>query len=51
MQNATPRPIAGELFEDDLSDKEYAIKRILKAVEYFDEYDTKVSDLYKKHLM
>jgi anaerobic ribonucleoside-triphosphate reductase len=37
--------LAGELITDDLSDKEYAIKRILKVVEYIDEYDVKVSDI------
>jgi hypothetical protein len=38
--------LAGELITDDLSDKEYAIKRILKVVEYIEEYDVKVSDIY-----
>jgi hypothetical protein len=37
--------LAGELIADDLSDKEYAIKRILKVVEYIDESDVKVSDI------
>jgi hypothetical protein len=29
--------LAGELIEDDLSDKEYAIKRVLNVVEYIPE--------------
>ncbi|MCM2535012.1 hypothetical protein NDK43_25060 [Neobacillus pocheonensis] len=37
--------LAGELIADDLQDKEYAIKRIMKVVEYIDEYDVKVSDI------
>ncbi|NHC43396.1 hypothetical protein G6549_26360 [Bacillus sp. MM2020_1] len=37
--------LAGELIADDLSDKEYAIKQILKVVEYIDESDVKVSDI------
>jgi uncharacterized Fe-S cluster-containing radical SAM superfamily enzyme len=37
--------LAGELVADALSDKEYAIKRILKVVEYIDESDVKVSDI------
>jgi uncharacterized Fe-S cluster-containing radical SAM superfamily enzyme len=37
--------LAGELVADDLSDKDYAIKQILKIVEYIDESDVKVSDI------
>lgn len=37
--------LAGELVADDLSDKDYAIKRILKVVEFIEEYDVKVSDI------
>jgi hypothetical protein len=37
--------LAGELIADKLSDKEYAIKRILKVVEYLDESDVKVGDI------
>lgn len=37
--------LAGELVADDLSDKVYAIKRILKVVKYIDEHDLKVSDI------
>jgi hypothetical protein len=35
--------LAGELVADDLSDKDYAIQRLLKVVEYIDEHDVKVS--------
>ncbi|MFP5111593.1 hypothetical protein ACSU64_04315 [Bacillaceae bacterium C204] len=38
--------LTGELIADDLSDKDYAIQRLLKIVEYIDEYDVKVSDLH-----
>ncbi|WML43131.1 hypothetical protein [Neobacillus sp. PS3-40] len=37
--------LAGELIADDLSDKEYSIKRILNVVEYMDNFDIKVSDI------
>lgn len=37
--------LAGELIADDSSDKDYAIKRLLKVVEYIDEHDVKVSDI------
>jgi hypothetical protein len=37
--------LAGELIADELSDKEYAIKRIMKVVEYIDENDVKVNDI------
>lgn len=37
--------LTGELIADDLSDKDYAIKRMLKIVEYIDEHDVKVSDI------
>jgi uncharacterized Fe-S cluster-containing radical SAM superfamily enzyme len=37
--------LAGELIADDLSDKDYAIQRILKVVEYIDDSDVKVSDI------
>ncbi|TDL77394.1 hypothetical protein E2R56_04255 [Rhodococcus qingshengii] len=37
--------LTGELLADDLSDKNYAIKRLLKVVEYIDEYDVKISDI------
>lgn len=37
--------LAGELIADDLSDKEYAIKRILTVVEYIDEHDVMIKDI------
>jgi uncharacterized Fe-S cluster-containing radical SAM superfamily enzyme len=37
--------LAGELIADDLSDKDYAIKQILKVIEYIDASDVKVSDI------
>jgi anaerobic ribonucleoside-triphosphate reductase len=37
--------LVGELIADDLSDKDYAIKRILTVVEYIDEYDEKVKEI------
>jgi hypothetical protein len=37
--------LAGELIADDLSDKEYAIKRILGVVEYIDENDITVKTI------
>jgi hypothetical protein len=37
--------LAGELIADDLSDKEYAIKRLLTIVEYIDEHDIKVKEI------
>jgi hypothetical protein len=37
--------LAGELIADDLSDKDYAIKRLLGVVEYIDVHDVKVSDI------
>ncbi|MFJ5713712.1 hypothetical protein [Neobacillus sp. NPDC093127] len=37
--------IAGELIADDLSDKNYAIERLLKVVEYIDDNDVKVSEI------
>jgi hypothetical protein len=37
--------LVGELIADDLSDKDYAIKRILTVVEYIDEYDVKVKEI------
>ena len=37
--------LAGELIADEISDKEYAIKRILKVVEYINESDVKVRDI------
>jgi uncharacterized Fe-S cluster-containing radical SAM superfamily enzyme len=37
--------LAEELVADDLSDKEYAIKQILKVVEFIDESDVKVIDI------
>lgn len=38
--------LAGELVADDRSDKDYAIQRLLKVVEYIDEHDVKVSDIH-----
>lgn len=38
--------LAGELIADNLSDKDYAIQRLLKVVEYIDEHDVEVSDIF-----
>jgi anaerobic ribonucleoside-triphosphate reductase len=38
--------LAGELIADDLSDKEYAIKRLLGVVEYIEEYDIEIKEIY-----
>jgi hypothetical protein len=37
--------LAGELIADDLSDKEYAVKRILAVIEYIDEHDVKIKEI------
>jgi hypothetical protein len=37
--------LAGELIADDLSDKEYAIKRIISVVEYIDDHDVKIKEI------
>jgi hypothetical protein len=37
--------LAGELVADNLSDKDYAIQRILKVVAYIDEHDVKIGDI------
>jgi hypothetical protein len=37
--------LAGELIADDLSNKDYAIKRILTIVEYIDEFDIKIKEI------
>jgi hypothetical protein len=37
--------LAGELVADDLTDKEYAIKRLLTIVEYLDEHDIEVKEI------
>jgi hypothetical protein len=38
--------LAGELIADDLSDKEYAIKRLLAIVKYIDEHDDEVKEIH-----
>jgi hypothetical protein len=37
--------LAEELIADDLSDKEYAIKRILTVVEYIDENHVEIKEI------
>jgi hypothetical protein len=37
--------LAGELIADDLTDKEYAIKRLLTIVEYLEEHDITVKEI------
>jgi hypothetical protein len=37
--------LAGELIADDLSDKEYAIRRILHVVDYIDEHDVRIKEI------
>ncbi|MBT2701581.1 hypothetical protein J7E79_30495 [Bacillus sp. ISL-40] len=37
--------LTGELVAAELSDKKYAIKRLLAVIEYIDEHDVKVSDI------
>jgi hypothetical protein len=37
--------LAGELIADELSDKGYAIKRILAVIEYIDEHDVKIKEI------
>ncbi|MEY2195744.1 hypothetical protein AB7942_23870 [Neobacillus sp. BF23-41] len=37
--------LAGELISDDLTDKSYAIKRILRVVEHIEEHDVEVKEI------
>jgi hypothetical protein len=37
--------LAGELIADDLSDKKYAIKRLMTIVEYLEEHDITVKEI------
>jgi hypothetical protein len=37
--------LTGELIADDSAGKDYAIKRLLKIVDYIDIHDVKVSDI------